>query len=176
MATLHGNSRVTTEIPTSNASDEKSSAKWIIAGIMLALTLWGSYLGRGAYLKQQDTIKGWVILLCVLAFLAFWGIMLVSQKRRTANSQYSLPSIIGFITGLFAVVLAIPMNLSFGTTQLDLSKPGIPAVISLGLLGVSILLSVIGLSRPRSAVGKNLGLLAFPFAIVWFCLRFSAGS
>ena len=175
MATLLGNRRVATEHHAPNSASEPR-AKRITAGIMLILTLWGVYLGRGAYLKQQDSIKGWLILLFVLAFLAFWGVMLASQKRDTEFSSYSKASISGAIAGLLAVVLAIPIELSLGGVQIDLSKPGIPAVTSLALLGISFLLSVIGLSRPQRQIGKNLGLLAFPFAVLWFCLRFAAGS
>ncbi len=163
---------------TTNARSHQTSvtSKWpVIGGIMLLLTVWGTYVGGGAYLQHGNALHGSIVLVCVTGFLALWAVMLAGQQRRTAATHYSKASIVGFVAGLFAVLLAIPMEFSFGTVRVDLSRPGIPAMISLGLLGLSVLLSIIGLSRPQRQVGKNLGLFAFPLVVVWVCLRIAAG-
>jgi hypothetical protein len=160
----------------------RPSARWIIAGIMLVLVLWGAYLARGSFLLQRNVLQGALVLICVLAFLAFWGAMLWSQNRG-GESRYSTASIAGFTSGLVALLLTIPIDLStqFGNVdlRLDLSRPGLPLFISAVLLGLSVLLSIIGLSRPQPLVGKNLGLFALPFAVAWLYLAVrlaSAGS
>lgn len=52
--------------------------------IALALIAWGLFLAIGAYLNygNYDPWRFVVVLGCVLGFLAFWGVMLRSRRRR----------------------------------------------------------------------------------------------
>ena len=158
---------------TNTPTGPESPKRWLIGGIMLLLTVWGVYIASGAFAKQRSLLQGSLVLICVFGFLGFWGLMLLSQKSE-GQSRYSRSSIAGFLCGVLALLLTIPIDLSTQVSgarlTLDLSRPGVPLLVSAVLLGLSVLLSTIGLSRPRPLVGKNLGLCAVPIVIAWLLL------
>ena len=160
---------------SSSSTDSRLSGRWVIAGLMAVLLLWGAYLSRGVFLQQRSVLQGAVVLVCVLGFLIFWGLMLVSQSR-SAPSKYSRASLAGFVCGLVSLLLVTPVSFAVQLDsiqlQLDLLQPGKPLLVSAFFVGLCVLLSIIGLSRPQPQVGKNLGYCALPLAIAWGCLAF----
>ncbi|MEX2118988.1 MAG: hypothetical protein WD847_05195 [Pirellulales bacterium] len=53
--------------------------------IMLALLAWGAFLAIGAYRFNHNPLRSLVVMGCVLGFLAFWKLMLVSRQARLAR-------------------------------------------------------------------------------------------
>jgi protein-S-isoprenylcysteine O-methyltransferase Ste14 len=55
-----------------------------IAWIVLALLLWGGYLAVGAFTHGQSHFwqRGLMVFGVTVAFVAFWGLMLVVRRRR----------------------------------------------------------------------------------------------
>jgi hypothetical protein len=72
----------------SDLSPHYAPSAGIIAGLMLALLAWGTYLALGGYQAavQQHTaaplLRSLVIFACTVFFLAFWGAMLWFRHRR----------------------------------------------------------------------------------------------
>ena len=160
------------------AADPQLSPRWIIGGIMSVLTLWGAYLARGAFLHQRNLIQGSLVFVCVLGFLAFWSLMLVVQTKRPGTSKYSHASLAGFACGLIALLLTMPA--SFLTQPVggswNVTRPAAALLGSAVFVAISVLFSIIGLSRPQQQIGKNLGYLTLPIAIVWLCFALRLAS
>jgi len=52
----------------------------LIALIMAAVVVWGTFLAVGAWLSSHDWRRPAITMGCVLAFLAFWGAALARRK------------------------------------------------------------------------------------------------
>ncbi len=146
------------------------SDRWLLASIMTVLLLWGLYLARGAFLLRHNLLQGALVLACVLAFLCFWGILLVTRRHRSVGDG-SVPaahrfskacgsgfaiSLLGFLLTLIALLLVPKSPIGNRLTY-----------ISLLFNPLGLLLAVIGLSNPRGSAGKNLGLATFPLTLGW---------
>jgi membrane protein DedA with SNARE-associated domain len=63
-----------------------NSTQWIVPALIVGLILWGAFVAVGAYLGGErfgyDPKRGLVVAVAVLAFLAFWGVLLYSRRRR----------------------------------------------------------------------------------------------
>jgi hypothetical protein len=63
-----------------------SSTQWIVPALIVGLILWGAFIAVGAYLGGErfgyDPKRGLVVAVSVLAFLAFWGVLLYARSRR----------------------------------------------------------------------------------------------
>ncbi len=56
-----------------------------IAFVVLGVLAWGIFHAVGAYLFNHDVRRALVVLVCVLGFLTFWGLMLWQRARRTGR-------------------------------------------------------------------------------------------
>lgn len=67
-------------------NEKRHSTPWIMPALIIGLALWGAFVAVGAYLGAAkfgyDPTRGLVVAVAVLAFLAFWGVMLYTRKRR----------------------------------------------------------------------------------------------
>lgn len=61
--------------------------KRLIAGIILAVSLWGIWLAVGAYLLNHNPWRAVVVLACVFGFIGFWLLMLQSRKKRIGEPK-----------------------------------------------------------------------------------------
>ena len=52
-----------------------------IAMVVTGILAWGVFHAVGAYRFNHDPRRGLVVLACVVAFLAFWGILLWNRAR-----------------------------------------------------------------------------------------------
>ena len=57
-------------------------SKHILPLLAVALVLWGAYHALGAYLYNHNLARFVVVFGCMLAFLAFWGLMLLARRKR----------------------------------------------------------------------------------------------
>lgn len=67
------------------------SAGRIIAGLMLAVLVWGVYLAVGSYRygRGRADLRAATILAATLAFLGLWGAMLWWRQRQTGRGEPS---------------------------------------------------------------------------------------
>jgi NO-binding membrane sensor protein with MHYT domain len=69
-----------------NHNTTRNSTRWIVPALIVGLALWGAFVAVGAYLGGvrfgYDPTRGLVVALAVLAFLAFWGVLLYGRRRR----------------------------------------------------------------------------------------------
>ena len=70
-----------------NNQNSLNSGRWLLMAIMAALLLWGVYLARGAFLPRHNFWQGALVIICVLAYLCFWGGMLASRRTRLASAE-----------------------------------------------------------------------------------------
>lgn len=63
------------------------SHRLIYISIMAAVLVWGGVLAIGAYLYNHNPWRPIVVMGCVLAFLGFWGLMLVSRRARLGRQE-----------------------------------------------------------------------------------------
>ncbi len=63
-------------------SPSQISPWWILAAVMLGLVAWGAYLAIGSYLYNLNPWRPVVVMGCVLAFIAWWGLLLAMRQRR----------------------------------------------------------------------------------------------
>ena len=52
-----------------------------IAFVVLGVLAWGLFHAVGAYRFNHDPRRAFVVLACVLGFLAFWGLLLWNRAR-----------------------------------------------------------------------------------------------
>jgi small-conductance mechanosensitive channel len=156
------------------------SGRGLLATIMAVLLLWGLYLARGAFLLRHNFWQGALVIICVLAYLCFWGGMLVSRRTRLASTEteydqtrYSKACVTGFSFSLLGFVLTLVALLLMSRSALSDRL----TYVSLMLIPLGLLLSVIGLSDPRRAAGKKLGLSTFPLTLGWIvaCVFYVVG-
>lgn len=72
-------------LPDSRTPAEAApAARWVTAGLMLAVLLWGVYLATGSYLhgRGRSDLRALTILAATLIFLGLWGAMLWWRQRR----------------------------------------------------------------------------------------------
>jgi membrane protein DedA with SNARE-associated domain len=69
--------------------DDKQRRKWLpLAILAVALVVWAGLFALGAYLElgadqpRHDLRKPLIVLGCMAAFLAFWGVALWRRARR----------------------------------------------------------------------------------------------
>ena len=55
--------------------------------IMVGVAAWGAFHAVGAYRYNHDPRRAFMVVGCVVAFLVFWGAMLMSRKRRLAREE-----------------------------------------------------------------------------------------
>jgi hypothetical protein len=69
------------------ASSNSSSSRTVILIIMVCVLGWGVFHALGAYFNfepnRSNPWRGVMVLGCVAAFLAFWGLMLAHRSRRS---------------------------------------------------------------------------------------------
>ena len=56
--------------------------RWAIPLIVVGLLAWGIFHAYGAYTLNHNIWRPVMVIGCVLAFLAFWGLMLASRRAR----------------------------------------------------------------------------------------------
>jgi len=56
--------------------------RWIIPAIAAAVLAWGVFHAVGAYLLNKNPWRPVMVLVCVAAYLGFWGLMLASRRAR----------------------------------------------------------------------------------------------
>ena len=54
---------------------------------MVGVAAWGVFHAVGAYRYNHDPRRAFMVIGCVVAFLAFWWVMLTSRKRRLAREN-----------------------------------------------------------------------------------------
>ncbi len=97
--------------------------------------------------------------------------MLAMRKARLASAQtpfadqtrYSKACVTGFLVSLLGFVLTLIALLLISRSELS---DGL-TYVSLILNPLGLLLSIIGLSDPRRAAGKRLGLTTLPLTLGW---------
>jgi CHASE2 domain-containing sensor protein len=57
------------------------AGRWIL-WIMAAIVLWGLFHATGAWRLNHDPRRALVVIVCVAAFLGFWGGLLALRQRR----------------------------------------------------------------------------------------------
>lgn len=64
-----------------------NSARNVILIIVVCVLAWGLYLAIGAYMNfapnRNNPWRFVMVMGCVTAFLAFWGLMLANRRRRS---------------------------------------------------------------------------------------------
>jgi hypothetical protein len=58
------------------------SNRTILIWIMLALAAWGIFHAFGAWLLNYDVRRPLIVIGCMAAFLAFWGLLLWTRHRK----------------------------------------------------------------------------------------------
>jgi hypothetical protein len=56
--------------------------RWIIPAIAAAVLVWGVFHAVGAYRLNGNPWRPVMVLVCVAAYLGFWGLMLASRRAR----------------------------------------------------------------------------------------------
>lgn len=77
-------------VPESQTPCRASPPTWpVLAGLMLAVLLWGVYLATGSYLhgRGRSDLRAATIVAATLAFLGLWGAMLWWRQRRVAHKE-----------------------------------------------------------------------------------------
>ncbi len=70
-----------------NESNSTKPLAIVIGLIMVSVLGWGIFHAVGAYLFNYHIGRPLMVLGCVAAFLAFWGLMLWSRRRRLARQS-----------------------------------------------------------------------------------------
>ncbi len=74
-------------------ASESKNVFYIMAGVMVALALWGTYLAIGSYLglaegtRGYDLRRGAVVMACMGSFLLFWLALLWYRQRRLNSND-----------------------------------------------------------------------------------------
>jgi len=71
----------------SPATPSPPGAERILAGIMVALVVWGIFHALGAWTLNHDARRPLIVLACVASFLGFWLALLAARRRRLDNQQ-----------------------------------------------------------------------------------------
>ena len=72
--------------------DNQPRKTWLpLAVLAVALVVWAGFFAAGAYFEvgadapRHDIRKPLIIMACMTAFLAFWGVALWARSRRTCQ-------------------------------------------------------------------------------------------
>jgi hypothetical protein len=70
-----------------NALQQRNPFRWAFALIMVAVLAWGIFHAVGAYRYNHNPLRAVMVLVCVAAYLGFWGAMLASRRARLARQS-----------------------------------------------------------------------------------------
>ncbi|HEY2837529.1 MAG TPA: hypothetical protein VGJ26_00150 [Pirellulales bacterium] len=68
-----------------NESNSTKALPLVFVLIMVSVMGWGIFHAVGAYRFNHHPGRALMVLACVTAFLAFWGLMLWSRRRRLSR-------------------------------------------------------------------------------------------
>ena len=153
--------------PSGPVNPDARQARRLVAGLVIALALWGIYLAIGATgifidAGLLDLRKSWIVLGCSAAFLAFWLGILRLRARRTDlprdDRLWNWPSGLSLAGALLGMLLWLAAGASRqpgGSVGPSYTLGSLAA----GLLAISAILALVGASDPRPRRGKLLALL-----------------
>jgi len=68
-----------------NQVPTRQPLRWAIALIIVAVAAWGIFHAIGAYRLNHNPLRAVMVLVCVAAYLGFWGAMLAARRARLAR-------------------------------------------------------------------------------------------